>query len=113
MPLAHFVFEAKKHTPVAKAVVSTEQESRIIDASSFQRQDLKRTMATISEGDKAAAECESAPSWTKCQYLKSVGETVYCKQYLALCAKEKCQKKFMDADFFDFKKYLKQGKRIK
>jgi len=109
MPLAHFVCEAKKNTPALKTT--------IIDAEQFQpesRGDLKREMAQISEVEKEAAETGVIRSpWESCKYLKPVGDKVMCGQYISLCVKEKCQKKFMEADFFDFKKYLKQGRAIK
>lgn len=124
MPLSHFVFEAKKHTPVVatrqpRAVTMPVQamaaEPKIIDAENFEsRSDLKKKMVIMSEAEKATAEQEpEVPQWKTCQYLKPLGQKTMCSQYLSLCAQEKCQKRYMQAEFFDFKKYLKSGKSIK
>ena len=114
MPLAHFVSEAKKNTPVlAKKPVSITEEQASAPPH-VQRLDTKRQMAEISEGDKLAAEEKPPqPAWKRCQYLKSAGSRDLCKQYMSWCAKENCQQKFMETDFFDFKKHLKQRKPIK
>ncbi len=107
MSLSHFVTEAKKNTPILRATTFEVQEKP-----EAQRAELKKAMAEISEAEKAVSEKET-PSWQQCQYLKGVGEKRMCTQYMSLCAMEKCQQKFMEANFFDFKKYLKQGKPIK
>lgn len=114
MPLAHFVSEAKKNTPVLRKAVTAEAESMIIDARTVSGQELRKKMGEMSRAEKAVAEQEIVvPGWRHCQYLKTLGNNEMCKQYMVLCAKEKCQRKFMEADFFDFKKYVKQGKTIK
>lgn len=117
MPLSHFVFEAKKHTPVVapKTVQTVIMNPKAVEEGDLQpRSDLKKKMAIMSEAEKAIAEQEpEVPQWKTCQYLKPVGEKALCSQYLSLCAQEKCQKRYMQADFFDFKKYLKSGKSIK
>jgi hypothetical protein len=117
MPLAHFVAEAKKNTPVLGKTQSIEGKTTISEADAkpaFERKDLKRTMAVISEGEKAAADAEAKrPGWQTCQYMKVVGEKEMCTQYMSLCSKEKCKKEFMEKDFFEYKRYLKQGKSIK
>ena len=124
MPLSHFVFEAKKHTPVVaprqpQAVTMPAQaaavEQKIIDAEDFEsRSDLKKKMVLMSEAEKEIAEQEPVvPQWKTCQYLKPLGQRTMCSQYLSLCVQDKCQKRYMQADFFDFKKYLKSGKPIK
>jgi len=123
MPLAHFVAEARKNTPVSKTASSQElkvgQISRpvaveTVQKPEIQRTEVKRTMAIISEGDKAAAmEKPKEPAWKACQYLKDAGERQLCKQYMSWCAKEKCKKEFMETGFFDFKKHVKQRKPIK
>ena len=117
MPLAHFIAEAKKHTPLlSKRIVEGRTTIAQTDEHpAFERKDLKRTMAVISEGDKAVAEAEQIkkPTWHTCKYLKNFGEREMCTQYMALCAKEKCKKEFMEKDFFEYKKYMKQGKSLK
>ena len=124
MSLAHFVTEAKKNTPVLgqnpvskanRPVLKTEslEQTEPIKAD-LQRTDLKRTMSVISDGEKfRASERPLEPAWKTCQYLKNAGSRQLCKQYMSWCAMEKCQKKFMETDFFDFKKGLKQHKTIK
>ena len=114
MPLAHFVYEARKNTPVAKTTVSPQAESTIIDARVTPRQEIKKKMAEISKADKVVAQQERVvPGWKTCKYLKCLGNSEMCKQYMVLCAKEKCQQKFMEANFFDFKKHLKHGNPLK
>jgi hypothetical protein len=131
MGLSHFVFEAKKHTPVvmprqAHAVTMPAQasampaqavavESKIIDAENFEpRSDLKKKMVLMSEAERETAGMESeVPQWKTCQYLKPLGQKTMCSQYLSLCVQDKCQKRYMQADFYDFKKYTKSGKSIK
>ncbi len=127
MPLAHFVNAARKNTPVLvkpvenhtgaiavtknSAISATEvEDSPVLEP----RAELKKKMEIMSEAEKAAIEREkSIPQWQQCQYLKSLGDKKMCTQYLSLCAKEKCQKRFMEADFFDFKKHLKHNRSIK
>lgn len=126
MSLAHFISEAKKNTPVlAKNGISrqkpaisqtqtAEPAATPIDEPLMQRNDLKRTMAEISQGDKAALQpAPEKPAWKTCQYLKSAGQRNLCRQYMSWCAEEKCKQEFMEAGFFDFKKHLKQRKPIK
>ncbi len=121
MPLAHFVSEAKRNTPslVKRNETVTEthpalSETAIGAEPETQRAEVKRTMAEISEGEKARiAEKKPEPAWKSCQYLKDAGERMLCTQYMSWCAQDKCQKKFMETDFFDFKRHLKQGKPIK
>ncbi len=117
MPLAHFVAEAKKNTPFLGKTQAIEGRTTISGSDTkpaFERKDLKRTMAVISEGDKAAADPElKRPSWQGCQYLKKIGDKEMCTQYMSLCSKEKCKKEFMEKDFFEYRRYLKQGKPIK
>ncbi|MFA4855860.1 MAG: hypothetical protein WC634_04735 [archaeon] len=117
MPLSHFVVEAKKHTPVfvpKPAQTVTMEPMAVEEADLEPRSELKKKMAIMSEAEKAVTEQETvAPEWKTCQYLKPVGQKTMCSQYLSLCAQEKCQKRFMEASFFDFKKYLKSGKPIK
>jgi hypothetical protein len=117
MPLSHFVLEAKKHTPVfapKPAQTLTIEANAIEGPVSELRSDLKKKMAVMSEAEKAVAEpVPEVLGWKTCKYLKEADDRAFCKQYLSLCAKEKCQKRYMEADFFDFKKYLKQGKCIK
>jgi len=114
MPLDHFVSEAKKNTPVLKTIVSEEAEAAIIDARATPGQEIRKKMAEISKAEQVVAKQERVvPGWKTCKYLKTLGDKEMCKQYMVLCAKEKCQRKFMEADFFDFKKHLKSGKPIK
>lgn len=113
MPLAHFVSEAKKNTPVLrpKPVSPTKAE---VAAPPVQRTETKMQMVEISDAEKTMASVEKQlPAWKQCQYLKSAGSRDLCKQYMSWCAKEKCQQKFMDTDFFDFKRHVKQKKSIK
>ena len=120
MPLAHFVAEARKHTPVSKgqtveAVKKPEiQVSVPKEIPSAERTEWKRTMAEISDSEKVITEREKAPlTWKTCQYLKSTGDRHLCRQYMSFCAGEKCKVEFMETNFFDFKRHLKQGKTIK
>ena len=127
MPLAHLVHEARKNTPVlAKAVenhseaIAVTKNPQIAATAAGESQalepraELKKKMEIMSEAEKAAVEREkSIPQWQQCQYLKSVGDKKMCTQYMSLCAKEKCQTRFMEADFFDFKKHIKQKRPIK
>jgi len=109
MPLTHFVAEARKNTPVLGTSVVEPVKQMEMPASN-----LRKEMAEISQVEKKALEkAEERPSWKNCQHLKSVGGKEMCTQYMSLCAKENCQKKFMETNFFDFKKYLKQGKTTK
>jgi len=115
MPLAHFILEARKNTPTlvkkpAETVLINEEKAIEISGS-----ELKREMAGISHVEKeiAAEKATTISSWKQCQYLKNLADRPMCKQYMVLCAKDKCQQKFMDAGFFDFKKYLKSGRTIK
>ena len=117
MSLAHFISEAKKHTPVlkTKTVQSTQiTVSQQPEPVSDSRLEMKRTMAEISDNQKEikAREVEK-PSWKTCQYLKSAGGRQLCRQYMSFCAEEKCKEEFMQANFFDFKKHLKQRNNIK
>lgn len=121
MPLSHLVAAAKRNAPILKtSAVEANSETQVSQPSAAEgseaaaepRVELKKTMAEISEAEKTTPGRPLA-AWQRCQYLKTVGEKEVCIQYMSLCAKEKCQKKFMEADFFDFKKYLKQGKMIK
>ena len=110
MPLAHFVAAARKHTPTLGKSTSVELTKK----PSAERVELKKTMAEISTAERVVAEKETVvPSWRQCQYLKSAGDRHLCKQYMSWCAEGKCQQKFMETGFFDFKKHLKHGKRIK
>lgn len=113
MPLAHFVSEAKKHTPVLGKKPPIAAEALAEAPSTDERLDAKRQMAEISEGNKAATQETRLPAWKQCQYLKDLGERRLCTQYMSWCAMEKCQKKFMETDFFDFKRHLKGKKPIK
>ena len=114
MPLAHFVSEAKKNTPVLRTAMSPEAETTIIDARPTDGQEIRKKMAEISRAEQVVAQQEHVvPGWKTCKYLKTLGNREMCKQYMVLCAREKCQRKFMEADFFDFKKHLKSGKTIK
>jgi exoribonuclease R len=114
MPLAHFVSEAKKNTPILGRKPVSATKSEVAAPPHVQRTETKRQMAEISEAEKTIASVEKQlPAWKQCQYLKSAGSRDLCKQYMSWCAKEKCQKKFMDTDFFDFKRHLKQHKSIK
>jgi len=113
MPLTHFVAEARKHAPVLKPAAM--ENAQIIDGESFtpgslqgQSTETKKFMAEISEVKKE----DGRPSWQGCKYYKEKGGRAFCGQYFSWCAKDQCQKKFMDANFYDFKKYLK-GARIK
>lgn len=110
MPLAHFVVEARKNTPTLVKTASVELTKKPFS----ERVELKKTMAEISTAEKVVAENETVvPAWRQCQYLKSAGDRHLCKQYMSWCAEEKCQQKFMETGFFDFKKHLKHGKPIK
>jgi len=127
MPLNHLVYSARKNTPVlgkptqtpSKVITVTEnpqlaatavEESPVVEP----RLELKKKMEIMSEAEKEAVErAKNIPEWQQCQYLKSVGEKKMCTQYMSLCAREKCQKRFMEANFFDFKKYIKQKRPIK
>jgi len=114
MSLAHFIAEAKKHTPVTRQKTVTETKTELEQPQIAQRSEIKKVMAEISEAERVVAQDEIiVPSWKQCQYLKSAGDRELCKQYMSWCVKDKCQKKFMDADFFDFKRHLKQRKPIK
>lgn len=117
MPLSHFIVEAKKHMPVfvPKPAQTVTMEPNAVEGADLEpRSELKKKMVIMSEAEKAVSEQESeVPQWKTCQYLKPVGQKTMCSQYLSLCVQEKCQKRYMEADFFDFKKYLKQGKAIK
>ena len=113
MPLAHFVSEARKHTPLPKSKPVSATKAEVV-APPVQRAETKMQMAEISEAEKTMASVEKQqPAWKQCQYLKSAGSRDLCKQYMSWCAKEKCQQKFMDTDFFDFKRHVKQKKSIK
>ena len=127
MPLAHLVHEARKNTPVLRKVMQKPTEAitvtensqiaatNVDDSANLEpRTELKKKMEIMSEAEKAAVEREkNLPQWQQCQYFKSVGDKKMCTQYMSLCAKEKCQKRFMEANFFDFKKHLKQKRPIK
>ena len=127
MPLAHLVHEARKNTPVVGKPVEKLSEAitvienypiaavEVEDSQALEpRSELKKKMEIMSEAEKAAAEREkNIPQWKQCQYFKAVGDRKMCTQYMSLCAQEKCQKRFMETDFFDFKKHLKHGKTIK
>lgn len=117
MPLSHFIVEAKKHTPVfaPKPAQTVTMEPNAVEGVDLEpRSELKKKMVIMSEAEKVVSEQESeVPQWKTCQYLKPVGQKTMCSQYLSLCVQEKCQKRYMETDFFDFKKYLKQGKAIK
>lgn len=117
MPLKFLVAEARKNTPsLAKKPVSVAQATvqEPPQTPEMQRLDVKRQMAEISEGDKAVArEAQPQPAWKACQYLKTAGDRNLCKQYMSWCAEEKCQQKFMETDFFDFKRHLKGKRPIK
>jgi len=118
MSLAHFVTEAKRNTPTLGKTSVIEGRTTIAasdEKPAFERKDLKRTMAVISDGNKAAAEANKAraSTWQSCQYLKNFSGKEMCTQYMAICAKEKCKKELMEKDFFEYKKYLKHGKSIK
>ena len=127
MPLNHLVYAARKNTPVlrklnqapSEAITVTEnpqlaetavEESPVMEP----RLELKKKMEIMSEAEKDAVErAKNIPEWQQCQYLKTLGENKMCTQYMSLCAQEKCQKRFMEANFFDFKKHLKQKRPIK
>ena len=127
MSLAHLVHEARKNTPVLVKAVENPSEAIIVTKTSQiavtevedsqaleSRAELKKKMEIMSEAEKAAVEREkNIPEWQQCQYLKSLGEKKMCTQYMSFCAQEKCQTRFMEANFFDFKKYLKQKRPIK
>lgn len=109
MSLTHFVIEARKNTPsLTKTVLEA------VETGETSKADLNKEMAEISKTTKTLEIKEiEKPTWKSCQYMKGVGDKEMCTQYMSLCAKEKCQQKFMDAKFFDFKKHLKQRKPIK
>jgi len=110
MPLNFLVAEARKNTPSLGKTSSVEVEAKPV----AERVELKRVMAEISVAEKVVSEKETVvPAWRQCQYLKVAGERFLCKQYMSWCAQEKCQQKFMETGFFDFKKHLKHGKPIK
>ena len=127
MPLNHLVYAARKNTPVLvkpaqtlseaitviqnPQIVATEiKDSLVMEP----RSELKKKMEIMSEAEKEAVErSKNILEWQQCQYLKSLGEKKMCTQYMSLCAQEKCQTRFMEANFFDFKKYLKQKRPIK
>ena len=127
MPLNHLVYAARKNTPVLKKHMQTPSEAiaitenpqisatKVKDTAVMEpRSELKKKMEIMSEAEKEAVErAKNIPEWQQCQYLKSLGEKKMCTQYMSLCAKEKCQKRFMEADFFDFKKHIKQKRPIK
>lgn len=114
MPLSHFIVEAKKHTPIlrpatveAKPIIDGEAPIQAIPTEG-QNTETKKFMAEISEVNKE----DGKPSWQRCKYYKEKGERAFCGQYFSWCVKDQCQKKYMDANFYDFKKYLK-GATIK
>ena len=110
MPLNFLVAEARKNTPGLGKTAPVELTKK----PSVERVELKKTMAEISTAEKVVSEKETiVPSWRQCQYLKVAGDRHLCKQYMSWCAEEKCQQKFMETGFFDFKKHLKHGKTIK
>ena len=127
MPLNHLVYAARKNTPVLKKLTQPPSEAiavtenpqisatKVKDTAVMEpRSELKKKMEIMSEAEKEAVErAKNIPEWQQCQYLKSLGEKKMCTQYMSLCAKEKCQKRFMEADFFDFKKHIKQKRPIK
>ncbi len=127
MPLNHLVYAARKNTPVLKkptqapsgAVTVTQNPqlaATVVEDTPVMepRLELKKKMEIMSEAEKEAVErAKNIPEWQQCQYLKSLGEKKMCTQYMSLCAREKCQKRFMEANFFDFKKHIKQKRPIK
>ena len=127
MPLNHLVYSARKNTPVlgkpaqtpSESITVTENpqlaETAVEDSPVMEpRSELKKKMEIMSEAEKEAVErAKNIPEWQQCQYLKSFGEKKMCTQYMSLCAQGKCQTRFMEANFFDFKKYIKQKRPIK
>lgn len=119
MPLSHFVYEAKKNSLSLGKAVAKEQGTAVSVQEEAQEEafgegtELRRAMVELSEAEKSVAEVEKGPAWLSCKHLKRYGEKPMCIQYMSLCAQEKCKKDFMEASFFDYKKYLKQGKTIK
>ena len=89
MPLGRLVVAAKENTP---------------------KLNPRKTLMNFIDAEKnpQKQEEEGLDSWKQCKHVKNVDGKASCKQYMSLCAMEKCKQRFRETDFFSYKKYLKK-----
>ncbi len=90
MPLGRLVAAAKSNTPTINP---------------------RKTLMNFIDGDKQPEKkpkAEQQPSWQQCKYIKDAEGKAVCTQYMSNCAKEKCKQRYMQSDFFSYRKYLKK-----
>jgi hypothetical protein len=76
MAFKNLVEEAKKNTP--KKI--------------FRRDDEIQNLIDCTGATPIYVSSETKTSWENCRFLKNVGNQNFCKEFLCMCSKEKCNR---------------------
>ncbi len=84
MPLTGLVAEARRRT----ALINKNRQQI--------KQEVKRVIDFSAELEQAAQQKHF--HWEECRHLKQAGGRCFCKRYMSLCAQERCNSKYVNAE---------------
>lgn len=86
MPLQSLVAAVKKNAQIQEQQAETENEYK------YKKAIPRYIVADSEEWQKKT----KAVDWLQCKHLKQTSEKSFCIKFCAMCAKEKCNSKFME-----------------
>ena len=102
MPLTGLVAAARRRSDEIK-----QQTEQIMQEPQKIKQEVKRVLDFSSELEHAAENKQLL--WQECKHLKKTNSKNFCKRYMAYCAGEKCNTKYINGEErkIDFRKILR------